>query len=137
MFSLRWTAPEVLAGESQDLPSDIWAIGWICWEVSADQPGALTVHNFEFTSAALWQIITGRIPFEDLNMDNTIVSHVIRGQLPTIRTNDHLARVLSLCDLMSSCWDLEPVRRVDLSTFRRKLSFIVSASIGKMIDPEI
>lgn len=33
-FSLRWTAPEVLNNGTQDLPSDMWAIGWICWEVS-------------------------------------------------------------------------------------------------------
>lgn len=33
-FSLRWTAPEVLDGGMQDLPSDMWAIGWVCWEVS-------------------------------------------------------------------------------------------------------
>lgn len=32
-FSLRWTAPEVLGNEVQDLPSDMWAAGWICWEV--------------------------------------------------------------------------------------------------------
>lgn len=33
-WSLRWAAPEVLFGEDPDLPSDIWALGWICWEVS-------------------------------------------------------------------------------------------------------
>lgn len=34
-WSLRWAAPEVLLGEDPDLPSDIWALGWICWEVSS------------------------------------------------------------------------------------------------------
>ncbi|KIO23781.1 hypothetical protein M407DRAFT_77738, partial [Tulasnella calospora MUT 4182] len=33
-FSLRWTAPEVLSDGMQDLRSDMWAMGWICWEVS-------------------------------------------------------------------------------------------------------
>lgn len=32
-FSLRWTAPEVLDDGVQDMPSDMWAVGWICWEV--------------------------------------------------------------------------------------------------------
>ncbi|KAG9022999.1 hypothetical protein FS837_006052 [Tulasnella sp. UAMH 9824] len=36
-WSLRWAAPEVLSGEDPDLPSDIWALGWICWEVRSDQ----------------------------------------------------------------------------------------------------
>ncbi|KAG9040588.1 hypothetical protein FS837_000422 [Tulasnella sp. UAMH 9824] len=34
-FSLRWTAPEVLDDGLQDLPSDMWAIGWISWEVKS------------------------------------------------------------------------------------------------------
>lgn len=33
-FSVRWTAPEVLDNGLPDLPSDMWAVGWICWEVS-------------------------------------------------------------------------------------------------------
>lgn len=35
-YSLRWTAPEVLRGGpgAQDLRSDMWSIGWVCWEVS-------------------------------------------------------------------------------------------------------
>lgn len=33
-WSFRWAAPEVLNGEEPDLASDIWAFGWICWEVS-------------------------------------------------------------------------------------------------------
>lgn len=32
--SLRWTAPEVLNHGILDLPSDIWALGWVSWEVS-------------------------------------------------------------------------------------------------------
>lgn len=36
-YTLRWAAPEVLAGQDPDLPSDIWALGWICWEVHAMQ----------------------------------------------------------------------------------------------------
>lgn len=32
-WSVRWAAPELLAGGVPELPSDIWALGWICWEV--------------------------------------------------------------------------------------------------------
>lgn len=33
--TLRWTAPEILSGEllAPSLASDIWAFGWVCWEV--------------------------------------------------------------------------------------------------------
>lgn len=33
-YTLRWAAPEVLLESNIDLPSDIWAFAWICWEVS-------------------------------------------------------------------------------------------------------
>lgn len=33
-WSTRWASPERLNGQSPDLPSDIWALGWVCWEVS-------------------------------------------------------------------------------------------------------
>lgn len=32
-YSFRWAAPEIMNGQEPDLPSDIWAFGWICWEV--------------------------------------------------------------------------------------------------------
>lgn len=32
-WSLRWASPEVVLGEDPDLPSDIWAMGWVVWEV--------------------------------------------------------------------------------------------------------
>lgn len=32
-WTLRWAAPELLHGGLPNLASDIWAFGWICWEV--------------------------------------------------------------------------------------------------------
>lgn len=32
-WSLRWVAPEVIMEERLGLASDIWAVGWVCWEV--------------------------------------------------------------------------------------------------------
>ncbi|KIO23773.1 hypothetical protein M407DRAFT_51327, partial [Tulasnella calospora MUT 4182] len=59
LYTLRWAAPEVLAGEESDLPSDMWAVGWICWE-----------------------IVTGKMPFEELHLEGPIVWHVVKGKLP-------------------------------------------------------
>lgn len=32
-WTIRWAAPELLRGDPPGLESDIWAFGWICWEV--------------------------------------------------------------------------------------------------------
>lgn len=32
-WTLRWAAPELLEGAPPSLKSDVWALGWICWEV--------------------------------------------------------------------------------------------------------
>lgn len=33
-WTIRWAAPELLNGGSPTLATDVWAFGWICWEVS-------------------------------------------------------------------------------------------------------
>lgn len=38
-WSLRWAPPEVVNGIRPGLSSDIWAAGWVCWEVGG-QPYA-------------------------------------------------------------------------------------------------
>ncbi|KAG8937888.1 hypothetical protein FRC00_011156 [Tulasnella sp. 408] len=96
-FSLRWTAPEALGTGMTDLPSDMWAMGWICWE-----------------------IVTGRMPFEELHRDTTIICHTIAGKLPPIRQDGQLSHVLMLCSLMSDCWLSDPYKRIDVSTFQQK-----------------
>lgn len=37
-WTVRWAAPELLRGDVPGLASDIWALGWICWEVSQLRP---------------------------------------------------------------------------------------------------
>ncbi|KIO20739.1 hypothetical protein M407DRAFT_50882, partial [Tulasnella calospora MUT 4182] len=32
-WTIRWAAPELLKGDLPGLGSDVWAFGWICWEV--------------------------------------------------------------------------------------------------------
>lgn len=41
VYTLRWAAPEVLKDEAFGLASDIWAFGWICWEVGQTDIKAL------------------------------------------------------------------------------------------------
>ncbi|KIO18887.1 hypothetical protein M407DRAFT_31444 [Tulasnella calospora MUT 4182] len=56
-WSLRWAAPEVALGKPQDLASDIWAAGWICWEV-----------------------MTNKVPFPELNSEGAITLKVVQGE---------------------------------------------------------
>ncbi|KAG8910685.1 hypothetical protein FRC00_007730, partial [Tulasnella sp. 408] len=100
-FSLRWMAPELLRDEMPDLPSDMWAMGWICWE-----------------------IVTGKVPFEGVDNEAAIIMHALKGQLPPIRKDTELSHVLMLCGLMSDCWLSQPAQRIDALTFSRKVEML-------------
>lgn len=71
------------------------------------------------------QIITGKVPFEELNLETAIIVHVVEGKLPRIRENMELSNVLQLCGLMSDCWASKPNERIGASTFQQKVHFMV------------
>ncbi|KAG8928222.1 hypothetical protein FRC01_006278 [Tulasnella sp. 417] len=87
-MSFRWASPEVLAGEDPDLASDIWAFGWICWEVMTD--------NY---------------PFPNLESLEGVVSTVVKEDLPRIYENEQLSQMRSLCMLMTRCWRSKSILR--------------------------
>ncbi|KAG8914610.1 hypothetical protein FRC00_012098 [Tulasnella sp. 408] len=87
-WTLRWAAPEVLDGELPDLPSDIWAFGWICWE-----------------------IMTNSYPFADVKQDAAVVLRVVAGDLPSVENNVHTSQMRALCHMMGECWALDPHNR--------------------------
>ncbi|KAG8974841.1 hypothetical protein FRC05_006774 [Tulasnella sp. 425] len=66
-YTVRWAAPEVLDGELPTLASDIWSLGWICWEV-----------------------LTGKLPFDDISNDKDVIIEVMGGELPGL--HESLAR---------------------------------------------
>ncbi|KAG8948360.1 hypothetical protein FRC04_009856 [Tulasnella sp. 424] len=88
VYTLRWAAPEVLKDEAFGLASDIWAFGWICWE-----------------------IMTGNIPFDDLRGEVAIILRVTRGDLPIVASNEHISQVRALCRMMTQCWEMDPTER--------------------------
>ncbi|KAG8978403.1 hypothetical protein FRC05_010648 [Tulasnella sp. 425] len=87
-WSTRWASPERLNGQSPDLPSDIWALGWVCWE-----------------------IMTGYLPFHGISNDANIILRVVTGKLPPISENEHMAQIRALCGLLLDCWNPDPDRR--------------------------
>ncbi|KAG8952016.1 hypothetical protein FRC04_005349 [Tulasnella sp. 424] len=38
LFTTRWAAPEILFDGKPELASDVWAFGWICWEIDHIRP---------------------------------------------------------------------------------------------------
>lgn len=88
-WTLRWAAPEVLSGDGQDLPSDMWALGWICWEVSA-APRRRSASTCSLTQGTTRQILTGRFPFEELQSSADIIKNIIQGKLPAIRADPRI-----------------------------------------------
>lgn len=79
-YTLRWAAPEVLLQSLFGLPGDIWAFGWI-----------------------LWEVLTKNIPFPDSNLRIDVTMRIIKGNRPEIRDDAEMSQVLRICSLMMSC----------------------------------
>ncbi|KIO24250.1 hypothetical protein M407DRAFT_26364 [Tulasnella calospora MUT 4182] len=86
-WTVRWAAPELLEGDLPGLASDIWALGWICWEA-----------------------VTGNFPFDKEN-DVVVALRVTKGDLPTIEDDHQLKQIKALCSLMRECWKLDTSER--------------------------
>ncbi|KIO33585.1 hypothetical protein M407DRAFT_17548 [Tulasnella calospora MUT 4182] len=102
-WTIRWAAPELLEGRLPDLASDIWAFGWIYWE-----------------------IITGNFPFSNEN-NITIALRIVRGDIPDVRDNSQLQQMKALCSLMMECWRLDASKRPSVIQCRTMLSSLVSS----------
>ncbi|KIO19740.1 hypothetical protein M407DRAFT_30630 [Tulasnella calospora MUT 4182] len=87
-YTLRWAAPELLLEDQMSLWSDIWALGWIAYEV-----------------------MTESLPFEEVNSDFDVVVRVVEGKLPSLRDDANLALIHELCSLMEMCWKVQPTER--------------------------
>ncbi|KAG9021354.1 hypothetical protein FS837_007327 [Tulasnella sp. UAMH 9824] len=89
VWSLRCAAPEIVKEEARPgLASDIWSAGWVCWEMMTD-----------------------KVPFEDLKRDCAIMLKVIEGKVPMIHEDEEAAQVIRLCSLMTDCWKYKPEDR--------------------------
>lgn len=103
-WTLRWAAPELLAGDLPDPASDIWAFGWICWEV-----------------------MTSNFPFEG-NSDVSTVLQIIHGKLPTVHGDGRVDHVIALANLMIDCWNLDPSKRPTAKSCERHIYWMDRAT---------
>ncbi|KIO25221.1 hypothetical protein M407DRAFT_75977, partial [Tulasnella calospora MUT 4182] len=102
-WSFRWAAPEILNEEDPCLASDIWALGWIAWE-----------------------IITDNYPFPEAKTTKSITIKVIAGLLPSLYDDVQLSQIGTLCSLMARCWKSEPKERPSAAECRRVIQWAVS-----------
>ncbi|KIO19786.1 hypothetical protein M407DRAFT_30576 [Tulasnella calospora MUT 4182] len=97
-YTLRWAAPELLMEDQLSLQSDIWALGWIAYEV-----------------------MTNSIPFQDASSDMIVVERVLEGNLPSLADNTHLTFIHELCTLMNMCWKGNPTERPTADSCRQTI----------------
>ncbi|XP_058213886.1 serine/threonine-protein kinase STY46-like [Rhododendron vialii] len=84
----RWMAPEVIEHKSYDHKADIFSYGIVMWE-----------------------LLTGKIPYEYLTPLQAAVGVVQQGLRPTIPKNAHP----KLAELLRKCWQQDPTSRPDFS----------------------
>lgn len=93
----RWMAPEVIEHKPYDHKADVFSFGILMWE-----------------------LLTGKIPYEYLTPLQAAVGVVQKGLRPTIPKHTH-AR---LSELLQKCWQQDPAQRPDFSEILETLQRI-------------
>ncbi|KIO23996.1 hypothetical protein M407DRAFT_26606 [Tulasnella calospora MUT 4182] len=104
-WSLHWAAPEMMSGNSPGLPSDIWAAGWVCWE-----------------------LMTDKLPFPELSSPGGIIMTVVQQRVPKPREESQLGQIVALCSLMTDCWAFDPKSRPSITQCCNRLKWMPSTS---------
>ncbi|KAI4318569.1 hypothetical protein MLD38_032254 [Melastoma candidum] len=82
----RWMAPEVIEHKPYDHKADVFSFGVV-----------------------LWELLTGKLPYEHLTPLQAAVGVVQKGLRPTIPKNTHP----KLAELLEKCWQQDPALRPD------------------------
>ncbi|XP_073011432.1 serine/threonine-protein kinase STY46-like [Typha latifolia] len=93
----RWMAPEVIEHKPYDHKADVFSFGIV-----------------------LWELITGKIPYEYLTPLQAAVGVVQKGLRPTIPNNTRP----KIANLLEKCWQQDPNERPDFSEILETLQRI-------------
>ncbi|KIO26918.1 hypothetical protein M407DRAFT_23856 [Tulasnella calospora MUT 4182] len=100
-YTLRWAAPELLMDDEPWLWSDIWSLGWICYEV-----------------------MTGFIPFQNVRKDSMVIKRVIQGDLPSVTNHVRMSLIMQLCSIIIKCWSINPSERPTAEDCRKFIAWM-------------
>ena len=92
--NLPYIAPEVIAGKEYTFSSDVFSIAMLMWEISS-----------------------GRPPFDNYEHDYNLAMNIINGMRPKIVSGTPL----KYKSLMEQCWDADPLKRPDIDTLWDKM----------------
>ncbi|XP_077220918.1 serine/threonine-protein kinase STY46-like isoform X2 [Tasmannia lanceolata] len=93
----RWMAPEVIEHKPYDHKADVFSFGIM-----------------------LWELLTGKLPYEYLTPLQAAVGVVQKGLRPTIPKHTHP----KLAELLEKCWQQDPTLRPDFSEIIEILKLI-------------
>ncbi|XP_031475250.1 serine/threonine-protein kinase STY46-like [Nymphaea colorata] len=93
----RWMAPEVIEHKPYDRKADVFSFGIV-----------------------LWELMTGKLPYDYLTPLQAAVGVVQKGLRPTIPKNVHP----KLAELLEKCWQQDPTLRPDFSEIIENLQKI-------------
>ncbi|XP_009624105.1 serine/threonine-protein kinase STY46-like [Nicotiana tabacum] len=93
----RWMAPEVIGHRPYDRKADVFSFGIV-----------------------LWELLTGKLPYEYLTPLQAAVAVVQKGLRPTIPTHTHPMFV----ELLERCWQQDPCLRPEFSEILEILQYM-------------
>ncbi|KIO23526.1 hypothetical protein M407DRAFT_214426 [Tulasnella calospora MUT 4182] len=101
--SIRWCSPEILNGAPRAPASDVYSWAWLVWE-----------------------IMTGKLPYEETIVDFVIIRQIFESPLPQVDGKSRLSDCLQVWELMTRCWNGDPLQRPTARMCRTTVTYLVS-----------
>lgn len=97
-MTIRWASPEVINGGERNRDSDLWAFGWLVWEVRGRR-----IHRLQ-SSTHPPQVVTGRMPYPDVAHWYAVTTCILARRFPDLLNEAVPAAFPFISDFMLTCW---------------------------------